>query len=48
MNKKSSLALSLEKVAARANRAAFNKINAKRKKMGLTPLVYNPARNYWI
>lgn len=48
MNKKSSLASSLDKIAARANRAAFKKINAKRKKIGLPPLVYNPARNYWI
>jgi hypothetical protein len=48
MNKKSSLASSLEKIAARANRAAFKKINAKRKKMGLAPLAYNPSRNYWI
>lgn len=48
MNKKSSLSSVLNKIAARANRAAFKKINTKRKKMGLPLLAYNPSRNYWI
>ena len=48
MNKKSALTKYLEKVAEKANRAAFKKINAKRKKSGLPLLTFNPSRTYWI
>lgn len=48
MNNKSALSKTLNKIAARANRAAFKKINDKRKKMGMPLLAYNPSRNYWL
>jgi len=45
---KTALTKALEKIAAKANREAFKKINLKRKKMGLPLLTFNPSRNYWI
>lgn len=46
--KKGSLEEALKKISDRANRKAFQKINAERKARGSSLLKFNPQRSYWI